>query len=141
MEEYHQKISAAHLEKEPQIYLAPTYSESKKVIEVAELKPEVESFVIHTYPSEHTVVLEGKNLWFCHEVHLGEDENNVIHTRNSADSETITGRSIQFNYNPTPKSDRIIGKEKVKVKLHSHFSQPIRKKLQVHQVCSAGVYF
>lgn len=130
MEEYQQKIFRSHLEKLPEKYIPPSIS-SKELKEVAELKPQVESFNIHTYPSEHTLVLEGSNLWFCHEVHLGEKEN-VIHIKNSA--ETITGRSIQFNYKPTKKTDRLINNDRVKVTLHSHFANPIRKRVEVQQV-------
>ena len=131
MEEYKQKIFRAHLEQDPQKYAPPGIS-SNEVAEVAELRPKCESFNIYKYPNEHVVVLEGNNMWFCHEVHLGEKDN-IIHIKNLA--ETITGRSIQFNYPSTEKSDRLlINKDMVKVTLRSHFANPIRKMIIVEQV-------
>lgn len=131
MGEYQQKVFRAHLEKEGNKYAAPMIS-CIDIAEVADLKPQVESFNIHTYPGEHTVVLDGSNLWFCHEVHLGEKDN-IIHIKSSA--ETNAGRSIQFNYKATQMTDRlIVNNDKVKVTLHSHFANPIRKQLTVQQV-------
>ena len=131
MKMYQLKVFRAYLDKEPQKFI-PELVSNKEVAEVPELKPQVESLDFHIYPGEHAVVLEGNNLWFCYEVHLGEKEN-VIHIKNSAD---ISGRSIVSNYPSTPKTNRLISddKAKVKVKLHSHFANPIRKNLEVQQV-------
>ena len=132
MEEYQQKVFRAYLDKEPQKYVPPSIL-GKEVPEVANLKPQLKSFHIYKYPDEHVVVLEGSGLWFCHEVHLGEMDN-VIHVKNFP--QLNTGRSIQFNYQPTEKSDRLIATKDKKVKyvIHSHFSNPIRKKILAEQV-------
>ena len=129
MEQYHHKISRAYLEREPGKYLIP--SRSKDVTDVSILKPEIKAVHIYIYPDEHSVVLEGNNLWFCHEVQLGEG-NNVISIKNEA--QTITCRSIQFNYRPTEKSDRLVSGQRMKVQLHSHFANTIRKQIPVEQV-------
>lgn len=128
MDDYHSKLLKAHLEKEPQ-YVVPF--PVKNVTDIPTLKPKATSIQIYTYPNEHAVVLEGENLWFCHKVDLGEKESLIRHVKNS---EAITGRSIQFNYEPTEKSDLLVTNHRVKVTLHSHFANPIRNKIQVEQV-------
>lgn len=137
MEEYRLKLFRAYLENEPQKYVTP--APVKDVAEVAILKPQLESFDIYIYPNEHTVVLEGNNLWFCHEVHLGETKD-MIHIKNSA--QMITGRSIQFNYDPTEKSHCLLINDKVvEVALHSHFANIIRKKITVKRVSYFGLLY
>ena len=128
MEEYRPKITRAYLEAEPQKYMVPI--KAAEFTEVSTLKPVIESVKIHKFPSEHTVVLEGNNLWFCHEVHVGEREKKF----SAKSSESITARSIQFNYKPTEKSEQLVTDKRVKVHLHSHFANPIRKYVPVEQV-------
>lgn len=128
MEEYRPKMSRAYLEVEPQKYNVPMMPAD--FTEIVALKPDVKTVSVYKYPSEHIVVLEGNNLWFCHEVHLGEKENKF----RIKNSEAVTGRSIQFNYEPTEKSDHLVTDQKVKVALHSHFSNPIRRQIVVEQV-------
>ena len=130
MEEYNTKLFRAYLEKEPQKYVV--ISPVKEVVEISTLKPKATSIQIYTYPNEHAVVLEGENLWFCHEVDLGEKETLI---RRINKPEAVTGRSIQFNYEPTGKSDLLVTNSTVKVTLYSHFANPIRnKQIQVEQV-------
>lgn len=135
MEEYRNKVFRAYLENEPEKYVAP--NSPGDIAEVSTLKPEVNTVSVYKYPSEHTVVLEGSNLWFCHEVHLGEKE----HKFRIKNSEAITGRSIQFNYEPTEKSDQLVSDKKVKVSLRSHFANPIRKQIMVDQVNNNNYFF
>lgn len=131
MDGYHTKLLKACLEKEPQKYTVP--SPVSKVAEILTLKPNVTSIQIYAYPNEYAVILEGENLWFCHEVDLGERETLIRKVNNP---EAITGRSIQFNYcEPTGKSDLLLDNSKVKVTLHSHFANPIRRRIPVEQVC------
>lgn len=70
MDEYGPKLFRAYLENEPEKYVMAQASVGKDVVEVGSLKPEVNSVNIYKYPDEHSAVLEGKNLWFCNEVHL-----------------------------------------------------------------------
>ena len=133
MDEYHNKVFRAHLEREPEKF---TVSSLKtEATEVGMLKPKVKSIRIYAYPNEHAVVLEGENLWFCHEVDLGEGDALIRRVKNS---NAITGRSIQFSYEPTGKSDLLVTHHNVKVTLRSHFANPIRNKdiivEQVHKL-------
>jgi hypothetical protein len=116
MREYHVKLLRAHLNQDPQ-YTKPT--STKTVADISELKLNVKSVSIYKFPNEHSVVLEGSNLWFCHEVLLGEGEHKVSAERST---EMFTGRSIQFNYEPTDNTDHLVVDDKIKVRLHSHFS-------------------
>ena len=130
MKEYQDKVLRTHLEKDPDKYVIPT---TKKCdAEFSSLKPAVKSVSVYKYPNEHSVVLEGKNLWFCHEIQLGEGKN-VLPIKSSA--QNITGRSIQFNFRPTEVSERLVGNDgKMQVILHSHFAQQIQKRIKVKQV-------
>lgn len=129
MEEYRHKIFRSYLDTDPQKYVLPAMV--KDVDEVSGLKPEVKSVNIHMYPDEHVVVLDGNNLWFCHEVHLGA-ERNLIKIKHSA--ELITGCCIQFKYKATDKSSHLVTDNKMKVSLYSHFSNRITKRIQVEEV-------
>lgn len=131
MDDYSTKLLRSYLDNEPQKYTLPDSIGSEDIAEVSGLKPMVKSVSIYKYPNEHSAVLEGSNLWFCHEVHLGE-EKNKIHIKHSA--EMITGRSIQFNYRPTDKTDHLVVGDKMKVELHSHFSNRLQKRILVEQV-------
>ena len=96
------------------------------------LKPDVRAIEFHKYPNEHAVILEGENLWFCHEIRLGEEEN-IIHIEDRADD--VSRYFVQFNYSPTKKTDHIVSDNGiVKVTLRSHFSNPVRRKIKVKQV-------
>lgn len=135
MEEYHPKLFRAYLESEPKKYDMPA-SVGKDVVEVSALNPEVKSVTIYKYPNEHSVVLEGKNLWFCHKVLLGENDA-IVDIRSSI--QTNTGCSIQFKYQPTEKSDPLLTSDVIQVKLHSRFANPIGEQIPVEQV-SIRVY-
>ena len=136
MEDYHANLCRAYLDSEPQKYVKPDLV-ADDAAEVDGLKPEMKLVSIYKYPNEHSVVLEGSNLWFCHEIHLGK-EKNKIHIKHSA--EVVTGRSIQFNYSPTEKTDCLVSADdKIKVECHSHFSNRIKKPVLVLQVCGVLV--
>lgn len=130
MEGYWQKIFRSYLEKEPKYHIPISTSD---IQEMSSLKPDVKALEFHKYPSEHVVVLEGENLWFCHEIRLGEI-NNTLKIQDPAES--VSRRSITFNYPPTDKTEAVISKDgRVKVTLSSHFANPIRRKITVLQVC------
>ena len=136
MEEYRQKTFRSYLEKDPGRYLKPdTKQMVRQVKDLAFLKPEVKAVEFHEYPNEHVVVLEGNNLWFCHQIRIGEKEN--IQEINTP-AQNITRQSIWFNF--TPKTKNIVFDDgKVKVVLYSHFANPIRKKIAVDKVSSESV--
>ena len=96
------------------------------------LRPDVRAIEFHKYPTEHAVILEGENLWFCHEIRLGQEEN-IINIEDRGDD--VSQHLIQFNYSPTKKTDLIVSDNGiVKVALKSHFSNPVRRKIKVKQV-------
>lgn len=111
-------------------------SPKKELKSITLLKPQVKGIELHKFPSEHAIVVEGDNLWFCHEIILGEGRN-ILSITNPA--HLVSRRVIQFNYSPTEKTDRVIARNGiVKVTLNSHFSNSIRKKVKVEQV---GYYY
>lgn len=128
MEEYYSKLLQAHLAKEPQKYVLP--DPVKTVANISELNLDVKSVSIYKYPNEHSVVLEGSNLWFCYAIHLGEKDHK-IHVDHSV--EIITGHSIQFNYRPSVNTDHLVVDDKIRVELHSYFSD-FKKPIPVEQV-------
>lgn len=132
MEEYGQKTFRSYLEKEPGSLKPDTKQTKKQVKDLAFLKPEAKAVEFHEYPNEHVVVLEGNNLWFCHQIRIGEKEN--IQEINTP-AQNITRQSIWFNF--TPKAKNIVFDDgHVKVALYSHFANPIRKKIPVVKVSS-----
>ena len=136
MKEYLVKLKKTHLQKEPDKYAIP---EKTCVADYKILEPTLKSVRVYKYPYEHSVVLEGNNLWFCHEIQLGEGEN-VLHIKNSA--QNITGRSVQFNCPPAKESDQLMGKDgKMRVILHSHFAESMEKRIKVEEVrCNISNY-
>lgn len=129
MENYQHNVFRAYLEKVPPEYVPPTLK--CDALKVGTLKPNVTFSRIMKFPNEHAVVLEGSNLWFCYEVHLGERDNKIVSIKIS---EAISSRSIQFTYEPTDKSERLVTSNKMKIALHSHFANPIRRNVPVEQV-------
>ena len=135
MSEYHSKLIKAHLEKESQKFTA--IASTKEVTEVILLKPELKSVQLYTYPDEHVVVLEGENLWFCHEIILGGKKSSI---RPDINFEAITGRAIQYSSKPTKESAHLGTKPTVKVTMCSHFANIIRKQeIPIEQVSSFHV--
>ena len=133
MEEYRHNVFRSYLEKEPGKYLKPVKTQvTKQVKELTILKPEVTAVEFHEYPNEHVVVLEGNNLWFCHQIRIGETDN--IQEINTP-AQNITRQSIQFSFTPSRKTKNIVSIDgKVKIALYSHFANPIRRKITVKQV-------
>jgi hypothetical protein len=110
----------------------PLPSPKKELKNVSLLKPLVKGVELHKFPSEHAVVVEGENLWFCREILLGEGRN-IISIANPMES--VSRHVIQFNYPPTEKTDRVIARNGlVRVTLNSHFASSIRKRVKVEQV-------
>lgn len=132
MAEYGGNSFRCYLDKEPDKFLVPGPAEAVKDVKaISMLKPKVTRVEFHMYPNEHVVVLEGENLWFCHEVQLGEVDN-ILDIKTPA--QNVTQRMIQFNFSPYDKLKNLVSEGKVKVTLHSHFASPIRQNIQVMQV-------
>ena len=127
MSDYHKTVKK-YIGKEA----IPTQPGTTKTALTGYLKPDVRAIEFHKYPSEHAVILEGENLWFCHEIRLGEEES-IIYIEDRADD--VSRHFIQFNYPPTKKTDHVVSDNGiVKVALKSHFSNPVRRKIRVKQV-------
>ena len=94
------------------------------------LKPKATTVEFHMYPTEHVIVLEGNNLWFCHKVRIGRNDNSI-----TIDSPSnITRRSIQFNFKPSEKTEKLCENGGVHVTLYSHFAQESSKRLRATKV-------
>ena len=131
MDDYRRNMLTRYIEKEPLKYVTPI-EVSKEVKAVGLLQPKLKGIEFYEYPNEHAVVLEGDNLWFCHEVVLGKRKNTCKIT---TPAQSITRHSIQFNFTPTDKSKNIVGDDgKVVVTLHSHFYDLIGQVIKVKQV-------
>lgn len=137
MLEYGNNSFRSYLDKEPDRFCTPGLTEAVKDIKaISMLKPKATRVEFHMYPNEHVVVLEGENLWFCHEIRLGEVDN-ILDIKTPA--QNVTQRMIQFNFPPYEKLKTLISEGRVKVTLHSHFANPIRQSVQVMQVHKWGL--
>lgn len=130
MADYANNSFRSYVDKEPGKYVLPGPSDAVKDIQFIKiLTPEAKRVEFHMYPNEHVVVLEGENLWFCHEIRLGENDNLDIKTP----AQNVTRRMIQFSF-PPYQLKNLISQGKIKVTLHSHFASPIEQNVQVMQV-------
>lgn len=128
MEEYRQSLLRGFLEKTLPKYSLPGPAGSVK--EVGFLKPNVNTVEVHKYPDEVAAVLEGDNLWFCHQIRLGDYIPPIPKLE-----EHIAHRSIQFNFCLSKHTAKIVNEDGyVKVTLYSHFAHPIRKKVKAELV-------
>lgn len=101
-----------------------------RVQEVSFLKPKATTVEFHMYPNEHVIVLEGKNLWFCHKVCIGRHENSIVIDSPS----NIMRKSIQFNFKPSDKTEKLCENGGVHVTVFSHFAAEISKRLRAKKV-------
>jgi len=128
MDDYRHSTLRGFLEKGSPKYVVPSPAEAVK--EIGFLKPEVTTIEVHKYPNEVAVVLQGDNLWFCHEIRLG---NYVPPVPKLA--EHIARRSIQFNFHLSEQTANIIADGgHVKVTLSSHFANPIKRRVKADLV-------
>ena len=118
MSEYYRCIANGHLEKNPVYSLPP--KNTNPIAELAQLKPKVSSVAFHRHGKELAVDVEGDNLWFCTKIHVASIQQIQI------EAENVSCKSIQFNYIPRDETDLPEG-DTVGVRLHSHFTNPIRK--------------
>ena len=98
--------------------------------EVGILQPRADLVEFHMYPDEYVIVLEGNNLWFCHKIHLGEDEKVI----ESDLATNIMRRKIEFRFPPSPNIESIADHEGVSIKLYSHFAEPVGTQVQAKEV-------
>ena len=71
------------------------------------------------------MVLEGDNLWFCHQIQVGSGPAARTVRTPAPD---MARCSIQFNYTPTSNEDFLVDSkaEEIQVTLYSHFAKPLR---------------
>ena len=127
-EDYRQKITTTYLSKEPPTSIPSTTV--KRLQDASFLKPKGTAVEFHLYPTEHVIVLEGNNLWFCHKVCIGRHENSIVIDSPS----NITRRSIQFNFKPSELTEKLCENGGVHVTLYSHFNQEVSKRLRAKKV-------
>lgn len=129
-EVYHGKVLTTYPIKKYSTSLTSTTIAN--VQDVSFLKPKATTVEFHMYPTEHVIVLEGNNLWFCHKVHIGRDDNTI-----EIDSPSnIMRRSIQFNFKPSDKTEKLCENGRVHVTLYSHFADEISKRINAKKVLS-----
>ena len=102
----------------------------KQPQEVVFLKPKATAAEFHMFPNEHVIVLEGNNLWFCHKVCIGRNENSIVIDCPS----NIMRDSIQFNFRPSEKTEKLCENGGVHVTLYSHFAPQVSKKINTKKV-------
>ena len=123
------KIVTAYLRKEePSALPSPLSKQPLKEVEF--LKPRATSAEFHMFPNEHVVVLEGNNLWFCHKICIGRNENSIIIDSPS----NIMRSSIQFNFSPSRKTEKLCENGGVHVTLYSHFVPHTSKMIDTKKV-------
>ena len=127
MDDYRHSTLRGFLEKGSPKYVVPNPAEA--VTEIGFLKPEVTTIEVHKYPDEVAVVLQGDNLWFCHEIRLGNYVPPVPKL-----VEHIARRSIQFNFRLSETANIVTDDGHVKVTLFSHFANPIRRRVKADLV-------
>ena len=129
---YASNLSKSYLEREPERY-TPAARAVEKVGRIGMLNPNPTRIELQIYPTEHVLVLEGENLWFCHKLQLGEYGNMIDIDTNF---QNVTQCMIRFNFPPNEKLIGIVAESEVKVTLHSHFARAssIRQNIQVVQV-------
>ena len=105
------KLFLGYLDKDPKYSLpsAPAHSPGT----LSNLKPSVRSVEICHHGNETAVVLEGENLWFCHQVTVGGHHELLP-------AQKATASSIQFNI-PRQDGNIEIKDGKVKISLENHF--------------------
>ena len=127
IDDYRRSTLKGLLEKDLPKYVIPNPAEPVK--EISLLKPEVTNVEVHKYSKEVAVVLQGDNLWFCHEIRLGNYVPPVLNL-----AEHIARRSIQFNFRLSETANIVTDDGHVKVTLFSHFANPIRRRVKAELV-------
>ena len=134
MSVYCKNIFDAHLDKPPKY----TFPESPKhaIGDVDDLKPCVNEILIHHHGNQSAIVLEGKNLWFCHQISFREHKMKVA-------ASDISDTSIQFNVAYIKSgSEPALKCYKEFVTLYNHFSsKPIKIETNVSEKVYYASYF
>ena len=124
MSEYQQRLFRSYLDQIPSKY-SPPLSSRRPLEQVKILKPSVSKAEFHCHGNKIAIILDGDNLWFCHQVDVGSG--NKARTIKNPRSD-ITRCSIMFDYTPESDQDNLVDSraEEVQVTIHSHFTKPLR---------------
>ena len=92
------------------------------------LKPQVHKARFFRHADEVALVLEGKNMWFCHRIKVGNRDGSKFINIDARGQDTAM-RSLSFNYIPKDDGDLLIGPKgtTVDITLFSHFCKPIKQ--------------
>ena len=90
MSVYTKNIFDAYLDKSPKYTFPESPKRAIRNINNDDLKPYVSEILIHHHGNQSAIVLEGKNLWFCHQVSFRGHKVKVA-------ASDVSGTSIQFN--------------------------------------------
>ena len=73
--EYSKTIFDSHLDKEPRYFIPPAPKHAPQ--EIKNLLPSVSEVHVHHHGDQTAIAVEGTNLWFCHEVSLLGQKQNI----------------------------------------------------------------
>ena len=117
------KVFYGYLEKEPKYSLPSAPKDAPG--ELHDLKPSVQAVNICHHGNEAVVVLEGKNLWFCHQITVGRC-NQLL------PAQKTTASSIQFNFEHKDRHKITISDGRVMVSIQSYFNRKVEKFVTAH---------
>jgi len=104
----------------------------KPVTEANSLKPLVQSLEYHHYDDLDSILIQGENLWFLHQVHI--DPHDLL-----TQPQDVSSNVVQFSCPPTATSVQQAGSNEASastgIKAFSHFSDPVASSIPVsHKV-------
>ena len=127
MEIYNRRTFRSYIEQSPSKYNIPPLSE-ETISEMKILKPSVQAVAFHRHANELATVVEGENLWFCHQIAVGPHKTNTP-------AQKISRKAIIFNFTLSDKHNIPTDDDRVKATLSSHFYHPQSKVVPVaHKV-------
>jgi len=131
-----QHQSGLYLDKVTQIYAGNDSSSNppdprKPVTEASSLKPLVQSLEYHHYNDLDGILIQGRNLWFLHQIHIADS----LLTQ----PQDVSSNLIQFSCPPTATNTQQAGSNKASasavIEAFSHFSDPVTSSVPVsHKV-------
>ncbi len=124
---YHKMVLRSHLDQLPEYRIPAPVQQA--VPEMKNLKPSAQAVAFHCHGNELAVVITGENLWFCHHVQVGSHKEKV-------EAGDVSRKSIQFNCGlDSGDLGFSADSDRVKVKLESHFCNPVKPNVEVtHKV-------
>lgn len=130
MELYRVNTSQTYLQKYHSAEIPTPSSTLMSVQNVSILRPRVTSVEFHMYPDLHVVVLQGENLWFCHKIKLGKKGVTI------ESPAKVMRRSVQYDFPPSPKTEKLANSTTVRVLVQSHFAPQSEEEITTQQVYS-----